>query len=193
MVVRGGETKRHGSYDLAVLGGGSAAFAAALRGSELGARVLLVNAGAIGGTCVNTGCVPSKTLIRAAENVHWNELSRFRGIKPEASRVDFPELVREKDELVASLRQARYLDVAGRRSADRGACGAGAASGPARDRLGRRDPSGRQDRHRDRRAAGAASDRGPGRVGGLGQHPCPRCLRASPGAHRPGRFTSRSG
>lgn len=72
-----------------------------------------MNAGPIGGTCVNVGCVPSKTLIRAAENVHWNGLSRFRGIKPEASRVDFPQLVREKDELVASLRQAKYLDVVG--------------------------------------------------------------------------------
>jgi mercuric reductase len=99
------------TYDLAILGGGSAAFAAALRASELGARVLLVNEGPIGGTCVNVGCVPSKTLIRAAENVHWNGLSRFRGIKPEASRVDFAELVREKNELVTSLRQSKYLDV----------------------------------------------------------------------------------
>lgn len=103
-----------GAYDLAILGGGSAAFAAALRGSELGARVLLVNEGLIGGTCVNVGCVPSKTLIRAAENAHWNRLSRFRGIKPEGSQIDFPELVREKDELVASLRQAKYEDVAAR-------------------------------------------------------------------------------
>jgi mercuric reductase len=103
--------ERNATYDLAILGGGSAAFAAALRGSELGARVLIVNEGPIGGTCTNVGCVPSKTLIRAAENAHWNGLSRFRGIKPEASRVDFPELVREKDELVASLRQAKYVDV----------------------------------------------------------------------------------
>lgn len=105
------EPRPSGDYDLAILGGGSAAFAAALRGSELGARVLLVNDGTIGGTCVNVGCVPSKTLIRAAENAHWNRLSRFRGIKPEGGRIDFPELVREKDELVASLRQAKYIDV----------------------------------------------------------------------------------
>jgi len=101
----------HPGYDLAILGGGSAAFAAALRGSELGARVLIVNEGPIGGTCVNVGCVPSKTLIRAAENARWNGLSRFRGVKPEAGRIDFPELVREKDELVSSLRRSRYADV----------------------------------------------------------------------------------
>ena len=99
------------TYDLAIVGGGSAAFAAALRASELGARVLLSNEGPIGGTCVNVGCVPSKTLIRAAENAHRNGLSRFRGIKPEAGGIDFPELVREKDELVSILRQARYVDV----------------------------------------------------------------------------------
>lgn len=44
-----------------VIGGGSA-----IKGAELGKRVTLVKAGIIGGTCVNVGCVPSKTLIRAA-------------------------------------------------------------------------------------------------------------------------------
>ena len=98
-------------FDLAILGGGSAAFAAALRASDLGAKTLLVNEGTIGGTCVNVGCVPSKTMIRAAENTHWNHLSRFAGIKPERGRVDFAELLREKDELVRGLRKAKYEDV----------------------------------------------------------------------------------
>ncbi len=98
-------------FDLAILGGGSAAFAAALRASELGARVLLVNEGVIGGTCVNVGCVPSKTLIRAAQNHHQQGLSRFRGLKAEQGRVDFAELVREKGELVSELRRAKYADV----------------------------------------------------------------------------------
>ena len=100
-----------GRFELAILGGGSAAFAGALRASELGARTLLVNEGTIGGTCVNIGCVPSKTLIRAAENHHWNGLARFRGIKPERGLVDFEELIREKDELVGGLRKAKYEDV----------------------------------------------------------------------------------
>ncbi|MEX2206470.1 MAG: mercury(II) reductase [Myxococcota bacterium] len=98
------------AFDLAILGGGSAAFAAARRASELGARVLLVNEGPIGGTCVNVGCVPSKTLIRAAENHHQHGLSRFRGLAAEPGRVDFAELIREKTELVAELRQAKYVD-----------------------------------------------------------------------------------
>ena len=59
-----------GTFDLAILGGGSAAFSAARRASDLDARVLMVNDGAIGGTCVNVGCVPSKTLIRSRWTVH---------------------------------------------------------------------------------------------------------------------------
>ncbi|MCI0549107.1 MAG: FAD-dependent oxidoreductase, partial [Candidatus Rokubacteria bacterium] len=98
-------------FDLGILGGGSAAFAAARRASELGARVLMVNEGLIGGTCVNVGCLPSKTLIRAAENHHQHAVSRFRGLKAEPGRVDFPELVREKGELVAEMRGAKYADV----------------------------------------------------------------------------------
>jgi len=98
-------------FDLAILGGGSAAFAAARTATQRGARVLLVNEGPIGGTCVNVGCVPSKTLIRAAENHRAHGLSRFRGLEAGPGRVDFAELAREKDALVAHLRRAKYLDV----------------------------------------------------------------------------------
>jgi mercuric reductase len=71
----------------------------------------MVNEGPIGGTCVNVGCLPSKTLIRAAENHHQHAVSRFPGVKPEPGRVDFAEVVREKGELVAETRQAKYQDV----------------------------------------------------------------------------------
>lgn len=46
------------NYDLAVIGAGSAGFSAAITATELGAQVALVGHGTIGGTCVNTGCVP---------------------------------------------------------------------------------------------------------------------------------------
>jgi mercuric reductase len=106
-----GQSASGGDFDLAVLGGGSAAFAAARRASDLGARILLVNEGPIGGTCVNVGCLPSKTLIRAAENHHQHGVSRFRGLKSERGRVDFAELVREKGDLVAEMRRAKYGEV----------------------------------------------------------------------------------
>lgn len=99
------------SVDLAVVGGGSAAFAAARRASELGARVWMANEGLLGGTCVNVGCVPSKTLIRAAENHHQHASSRFRGLHASPGTVDFEALVREKSELVDQLRREKYRDV----------------------------------------------------------------------------------
>lgn len=98
---------------LVIIGGGSAAFAAATRAVELGAeRVTIVNDGLpIGGTCVNVGCVPSKTLIRAAESVHRANDIPFDGIEGSARVTDFKALMRQKQALVEELRQAKYLDV----------------------------------------------------------------------------------
>lgn len=98
-------------YDLVVIGGGSAGFAAAIDGAEQGARVALVEAGLIGGTCVNVGCVPSKTLLAAAETRHTSLHSRFEGIRAVADAVDFSRVIGQKDALVAELRKAKYLDV----------------------------------------------------------------------------------
>jgi mercuric reductase len=58
-------------YDVAVIGAGSAGFSAAITAAELGASVALIGHGTIGGTCVNVGCVPSKTLIRTPLSRHW--------------------------------------------------------------------------------------------------------------------------
>jgi mercuric reductase len=101
-----------GPYDLAVIGAGSAGFSAAITAAELGARVALVGHGTIGGTCVNTGCVPSKNLIRATEALHHaRAAARFRGIRAEARVEDWRAVVRGKDALVDSLRRAKYVDL----------------------------------------------------------------------------------
>ena len=100
-----------GSYDLAVLGGGSAGFAAAIRAVEKGARVVMVNDGTIGGTCVNVGCVPSKTLIRAAEARHGRAHYDFDGVVRSEEAVDWPRIRADKDDLVTALRTAKYEDV----------------------------------------------------------------------------------
>lgn len=103
----GGEAQ----FDLAVIGGGSAGFAAAIRAADLGATAALVEGGTLGGTCVNVGCVPSKTLIRAAEVVHRVTHHAFAGIHATPQASDYPAVVRQKDDLVADLRQAKYWDV----------------------------------------------------------------------------------
>jgi mercuric reductase len=97
---------------LLIIGGGSAAFAAALKAGELGARVTMVNDGLpIGGTCVNVGCVPSKTLIRAAEAHHRAGHHNFKGIVSTSRVTDFKAIMAQKQQLVEELRQAKYLDV----------------------------------------------------------------------------------
>lgn len=99
-------------FDLIVVGAGSAGFSAAITGAEEGARVALIGHGSIGGTCVNVGCVPSKTLIRAAESLHGARASeRFAGLSGSARLTDWPALVAQKDALVADLRQAKYADL----------------------------------------------------------------------------------
>jgi mercuric reductase len=98
-------------YDLVVLGAGSAAFAAAIKGAEAGYRVALVEAGTLGGTCVNVGCVPSKALLRAGE-LYWAAGHHpFAGIPTSAGAVDLAALVAQKDELVGALRQEKYADL----------------------------------------------------------------------------------
>ncbi len=99
-------------YDLAVIGAGSAGFSAAITAAGLGARVALIGHGLIGGTCVNVGCVPSKTMIRAAEALHAARVaSRFPGVAAGSGKADWPRLIAAKDDLVASLRQKKYTDL----------------------------------------------------------------------------------
>jgi mercuric reductase len=99
------------SVDVLVVGGGSAGFAAAIRAAELGAQVVLVEKGVMGGTCVNVGCVPSKALIRAVEAYHSAAAQRFEGISTAAGSLHWHRVVAQKDELVAELRRAKYAEV----------------------------------------------------------------------------------
>src|SRR3990172_6493243 len=100
-----------GAFDLMVIGAGSAGFAAAIKAAELGRRVVLVGSGIIGGTCVNVGCIPSKTLIRAVEVLHLAGQARFRGVHTVPGRISWAEVIGDKDELVNRLRQEKYIDV----------------------------------------------------------------------------------
>ena len=101
-----------GSYDLIILGGGSAAFAAAIEADELQLSTLVVNEGLPwGGTCVNVGCLPSKHLIRAAESIHKASHSPFKGISPNKPSWDYKTIIEQKRELVADLQQHKYMDV----------------------------------------------------------------------------------
>ncbi|MBB3232343.1 mercury(II) reductase [Halomonas stenophila] len=94
---------------IAVIGSGGAAMAAALKAAERGARITLIERGTLGGTCVNTGCVPSKILIRAAHIAHLRTASPFDiGLSAQAPVVDRAQLLRQQQGRVEELRDAKY-------------------------------------------------------------------------------------
>lgn len=102
---------KDGDLDLVVVGGGAAGFAAAIRAADLGAQVAIVEGGALGGTCVNVGCVPSKTLIRAAETFYRLHHPAFTGISAEPKPLDFQAVIQQKRDLVAELVHSKYWGV----------------------------------------------------------------------------------
>lgn len=99
-------------YDLAVIGSGGGAFAAAIAARRKDRTVVMVDRGTVGGTCVNTGCVPSKALLAAAQARHIAMDHRFPGIRTSAGEVDVAALFGAKRELVEGLRAEKYLDLA---------------------------------------------------------------------------------
>ena len=106
-----GANEHNTDYDLIVIGTGGGGMAAALKAAELDKSVLIVEAGTIGGTCVNIGCVPSKTLIRAAEVYHKAKNHPFQGIDIQTNGVDWSKVVKQKDGLVEELRRQKYETV----------------------------------------------------------------------------------
>ncbi len=94
---------------MAIVGSGSAAFAAAIKASEVGAGVTLIEGGeVIGGTCVNVGCVPSKIMIRGAHIAHLQSSHPFEGIERHRPAIDRAALVRQQQARVEGLRHAKY-------------------------------------------------------------------------------------
>ena len=69
-----------GSYHLCVIGGGPAGYVAAIRAAQLGAKVAIVEKAEFGGTCLNKGCIPTKTFLRNAEILDGVEQAAARGI-----------------------------------------------------------------------------------------------------------------
>lgn len=104
-------TERIG-YDLAVIGAGSAAFAAAIRATSLGARVVLIERGIIGGTCVNVGCIPSKHLLAASHVYRQAGDHPFEGVETSQAGVGLPALIAQKGQVIDELRQEKYVDLA---------------------------------------------------------------------------------
>jgi len=80
-------------YDLIVIGGGPAGYAAAIRAGQLGRRVLVVEKERAGGTCLNWGCIPSKALLKSAEAYQAAKHSEIFGFTCKEIEVDFAQVM----------------------------------------------------------------------------------------------------
>lgn len=97
------------SAHLIIIGGGTAAATAARAVIARGGRATLIHEGLpLGGCCLNVGCVPSKYLIRAAEQVHQGHHSLFPGLTPRGITVDPPQLLVDMQRMISELRQRNY-------------------------------------------------------------------------------------
>ena len=102
-------------YDLVILGSGSTAFAAALAAQEKGKTAVMTEERVIGGTCVNRGCLPSKNLIEAAKLVFDARNPRYPGLETcgPGLKVNFRELIAQKDEVIRVYRAKKYDSLVG--------------------------------------------------------------------------------
>lgn len=93
------------AYDVVVIGGGPAGYVAAIKAAQLGAKVALVEKDVVGGTCLNRGCIPTKTYLRNAEIIETIKAAAGRGIliKDPAFTVDMEKTVKVKDRVVKRL------------------------------------------------------------------------------------------
>ena len=93
------------SYDIAVIGGGPGGYMAALHAARLGKKVMLVEKDFLGGTCLNRGCIPSKTWLKNAEIIEAIELSKEWGIQTGSLTISFDKMKKRKDDVISRLRQ----------------------------------------------------------------------------------------
>lgn len=125
-------------FEIIVVGGGPAGVTAALRARELGASVALVERGAMGGTCTNDGCAPTRVLAKAARLIRDAEQLADYGLRGAAPAVDFAALIERTHAIIGRLHEKKDLLGALDRAGVSVFAGSGAASfvDPHRLRLG---------------------------------------------------------
>lgn len=95
--------KQKMEFDVIVIGGGPGGYVAAIRAAQLGAKVAIVEKDKLGGTCLNRGCIPTKSLAASAELVHLLRNAATFGINVEGFSVDFQRVMERKEEIVDGL------------------------------------------------------------------------------------------
>lgn len=92
------------NYDVAVIGGGPGGYVAAIRAAKLGCSVALIEADHLGGTCLNRGCIPSKTLLRHAEVIEQIQNSKSWGIETGELSFSLEKMMARKNHVIKRLR-----------------------------------------------------------------------------------------
>ena len=101
------------NYDVAILGGGSAGYAAARTAADMGLRTVVIESSKeIGGLCILRGCMPSKALLYAAEVMHLVSHAEPWGISAEKVHFDFAKVIARKNKLIKDFADYRYEQLA---------------------------------------------------------------------------------
>ena len=98
-------------YDAIIIGSGQAGNPLAYRLADLGRSVALVEKKHLGGTCINTGCTPTKTMVHRAQVAHYARNAARWGVNASNVSVDLPKIVAQKDEVVLSFRSGQQKQV----------------------------------------------------------------------------------
>lgn len=91
------------TYDIAVIGAGPGGYVAAISAAQRGAKVALIEKDALGGTCLNYGCIPTKTLFATAELRHKMNDAKAFGLTAAAPEIDWQTVIARKDSVVQKL------------------------------------------------------------------------------------------
>lgn len=89
--------------DVLIIGGGPAGYVGAIRARQLGAKVTLVEKDALGGTCLNRGCIPTRAMVRAVEFIDLPRRAKEYGISFSPPEIDFAKIIARKDTIIKTV------------------------------------------------------------------------------------------
>lgn len=90
-------------YDITILGAGPGGYVAAIKASQLGAKVALIEKDSLGGVCLNHGCIPTKSLIKSATTYYTLKHAKEYGVSCENVLFNLEEIIKRKDDIVKKL------------------------------------------------------------------------------------------